>query len=204
MVPFDPQGLFAAMGGVDRAVPRLDAFFHTPDGGWALTGLGGLHAEMDNEPSTGAPWLYDFAGRPDRTEQTVRQVMRTLWSNSPYGMPGNDDLGAMSAWYVWSALGMYPGIPGRAELLLGSPLFPRMAVHRGSGVTLAIDAPRARADVPFVAGLRVNGLRLTKPWLPESFIAGDGRLDYDLTATPDGSWGRRPADAPPSFPPARQ
>ncbi|MDE3155743.1 MAG: GH92 family glycosyl hydrolase, partial [Acidobacteriota bacterium] len=202
MVPFDAAGLFARMGGAAAAVQRLNAFFHTPDGAWALTGLGGMHAEMDNEPSTGAPWLYDFAGRPDLTEQTVREVMRLLWSDSPFGIPGNDDLGAMSAWYVWSALGMYPGIPGRAELLLASPLFPAIAIHRATGVTLAIHAPAAADGLPYVAGLRVNGLNSTKPWLPESFVTHDGELRYDLRAAPDEVWGRQPADAPPSFPPA--
>lgn len=205
MVPFDARGLFEQMGGVGRAVERLDAFFHTPDGGWALTALGGLHAELDNEPSTGPPWLYDFAGRPDKTQQTVRQAMLALWSNGPYGIPGNDDLGAMSAWYVWSAIGLYPGIPGRAELLVGSPLFPHIRIARANAITIAIDAPAARADAPFVSALRVDGRATSRPWLPETFVAHGGTLAFDLSATePAVPWGRDPADAPPSFPPPRQ
>jgi len=201
MVPFDVRGLFDAMGGDARANRRLDAFFHDAGGGWALTGLGGAHAELDNEPSIGAPWLYLFSGMPYRTQQTVRQALDRLWSEQPYGIPGNDDLGEMSSWYVWSAMGMYPGIPGRAELLLASPLFPSIVVRRANGPILTIAAPRAGAGAPYVRRLRVDGVRSTRPWLPESFAARGGRLDYDLSSIPDVRWGSAPADAPPSFPP---
>ncbi|MGE5242872.1 MAG: GH92 family glycosyl hydrolase [Betaproteobacteria bacterium] len=203
MVPFDPRGLFDAMGGTPRALARLDAFFHNPDGSWALTTLGGLHTEMDNEPSTATPWLYDYTGRPDRAQETVRQAMLALWSDSPHGIPGNDDLGAMSAWFVWAALGMYPGIPGRAELLIGSPLFPHVVIARGNGVRITIDAPNARADAPFVTHLLLDGQPTTRPWLPDTFVADGGTLSYELSAHPDVPWGRAPADEPPSFPPPR-
>ena len=89
-------------------------------------------------------------GRPYKTQSTVREAMNELWSDRPYGLPGNDDLGAMSAWFVWSAMGMYPGIPGRAELLLGSPLFPRIVIYRANGVTITVTAPQARAGAPYV------------------------------------------------------
>jgi len=167
-----------------------------------LTGLGGTHAELDNEPSIGAAWLYLFCGKPYRTQETVRQAVNMLWRDAPYGIPGNDDLGEMSSWYVWSAMGMYPGIPGRAELLLGSPLFPHIAIHRAGGPAIAIEAPRAAADAPYVRGLRVDGHPATRAWLPESFVAHGGRLELDLASTPDLRWGSAAADAPPSFPPA--
>jgi len=201
MVPFDVGGLFELMGGPEPASRRLDTFFHNADGTWALTGLGGLHAEMDNEPSVGAPWLYLFAGQPHKTQETVRQVLERLWSATPYGLPGNDDLGAMSSWYVWAAMGMYPGIPGRAELLLASPIFPRVVIQRAAGTTITITAPRAGADGLYVRALRVDGRVTTRPWLQESFVAEVGRLEYDLSAMPDTSWGAGLYDVPPSFPP---
>src|SRR5256714_292671 len=203
MVPFDARGLFEAMGGQDKADRRLDDFFHNADGSWALTRMGDLKAEMDNEPSTGAPWLYLFCGRPYKTQQTVRQVLNTLWNETPYGIPGNDDLGAMSAWYVWSALGVYPGVPGRAELLLASPLFARARIRRAGGPVININAPRASAQTPYVRSLRVNGRLSTRPWLPESFVEGGGTLEFRLSATPDVNWGGGAADAPPSFPATR-
>ena len=135
MVPFDARGLFEPMGGTDAASRRLDDFFHNADGSWALTRLGGLKAEMDNEPSIGAPWLYLFAGRPFRTQAAVRQAMNTLWADAPHGIPGNDDLGAMSAWYVWSAMGLYPDLPG-----------PRRAGRRQPALPARRGAPRQRDD----------------------------------------------------------
>ena len=99
------------MGGKDTAVNRLDAFFHNADGSWAFTGSGGDKSELDNEPSINVPYLYDYAGAPYKTQETVRAAMNQLWTTQPGGIPGNDDLGAMSSWYVFSALGMYPQMP---------------------------------------------------------------------------------------------
>jgi predicted alpha-1,2-mannosidase len=202
MVPFDVRSLFDAMGGDSVANRRLDAFFHSDDGSWALTRLGGLHADLSNEPSIGVPWLYLFSGRADATQATVRQAVTTLWSDRPDGIPGNDDLGAMSAWYVWATLGMYPGIPGRAELLLASPLFPQAEIRRATGVTITISARGAGPGAPYVHSLSVSGGKVNRAWLPAGFVAMGGSLEYELAREPDRSWAAKPADAPPSFPPS--
>jgi putative alpha-1,2-mannosidase len=203
MIPFNPRGLFEAMGGLDIANERLDRFFHTPDGALAVTRAGGLHAEMNNEPSIGAPWLYSFAGHPDKTQQVIRETIKVLWKDTPPGIPGNDDLGALSAWFVWAAMGMHPIAPGRAELLLASPLFPRIVVHRANGKMITITAPGANIDTFYVQSLKVNGQASTKPWLPESFVASGGTIDYVLGAKANAAWGSKPADAPPSFGPIK-
>ncbi|GHF47769.1 GH92 family glycosyl hydrolase [Streptomyces griseosporeus] len=199
MVPHDPAGLFAAMGGRDQALRRLDAFFHDADGTWAFTGAGGEKSELDNEPSINVPYLYAYAGAPYKTQETVRAAMRQLWSTQPGGIPGNDDLGAMSSWYVFSALGMYPQVPSRAELVLASPLFPRIDIDRPDGNDITVRAPRAAADTPYVHALKVDGRGTQRPWLPASFVRDGGRLDFTLAGTPDPAWGSDPADAPPSF-----
>ncbi|MFF8481296.1 GH92 family glycosyl hydrolase [Streptomyces antibioticus] len=199
MVQHNPAGLFAAMGGKDEAVARLDAFFHDADGDWAFTGSGGDKSEMDNEPSINVPYLYAYAGAPHKTQETVRAAMTRLWSTAPGGIPGNDDLGAMSAWYVFSALGMYPQVPSRAELVLASPLFPRVEIDRPDGNDISVRAPGAAADAPYVHALKVNGRTSDRPWLPASFVRDGGRVDFTLSGTPDRTWGTDPADAPPSF-----
>ncbi|ELP70706.1 GH92 family glycosyl hydrolase [Streptomyces turgidiscabies] len=199
MVPHNPAGLFAAMGGTTTAVDRLDAFFHHADGSWALTGSGGEKSELDNEPSVNVPYLYAYAGAPRRTQETVRAAMTRLWSTRPGGIPGNDDLGAMSSWYVFAALGMYPQVPSRAELVLASPLFPRIEINRPYGNDISIHAQGASADTPYVQSLAVNGLTSDRPWLPASFVRHGGTLDYTLAATPHPTWGTAPSDAPPSF-----
>jgi putative alpha-1,2-mannosidase len=115
-------------------------------------------------------------------------------------MPGNDDLGEMSSWYVWSAMGMYPEIPGRAELVLGSPLFSKIHIHRTQG-DIEISATGAATNAPYVRSLKVNGNSSTKTWLSESFLQHGGKLEFELGATPEKSWGTGPMDAPPSFEP---
>ena len=199
MVQHNPAGLFAAMGGSSKAVDRLDAFFHHADGSWALTGSGGEKSELDNEPSVNVPYLYAYAGAPHGTQETVRAAMTSLWSTRPGGIPGNDDLGAMSSWYVFAALGMYPQVPSRAELVLASPLFPRIEITRPHGNDISIHARGAAANSPYVHSLAVNGLTSTRPWLPASFVRHGGTLDYTLAATPHPTWGTAPSDAPPSF-----
>jgi predicted alpha-1,2-mannosidase len=201
MIPFDARGLFEAMGGLESASARLDDFFHLPDGRLAVTSAGGLHAEMNNEPSIGAPWMYSFAGHPEKTQRVIRETIKVLWKDTPPGIPGNDDLGAMSAWFVWAAMGMHPLAPGRAELLLASPLFPRLIVHRGNGRTITVRAPGATLDTFYVQALQVNGQTSTRAWLPESFLSADGILEYALSTTPHPQWGAAPADVPPSFGP---
>jgi len=200
MIPFNLRGLVEAMGGSDRANARLDAFFKRPDGTWALTRSGGLHAELSNEPSIASPFVYLYTGQPHKAQEIVRHVQNTLWKDAPNGIPGNDDLGAMSSWYVWTAMGLYPGIPGRAELFVTAPLFPKIVVRRGSGQTIAIDAAGAGSDTAFVQELKVNGKPSTRAWLPPDFSLKGGRLEFTLGPKPS-SWGSATSDAPPSFPP---
>jgi len=199
MVPFDVHGLFQAMGGNAKASARLDRFFHDERGNWAVTNAGPLHAELNNEPSVATPWLYDFAGQPYKTQDTVRTVLERYWKNAPDGIPGNDDLGEMSSWYVWSALGLYPEIPGRAELLISSPLFPHAAVHREGGDIL-IDAPGASSEQRFIHALSVDGHAYDKPWLPAIFATHGGKLRVELQRSIDSTWGSQSQNTPPSFP----
>lgn len=198
MVPFDPAGLVEQLGGREAAIARMDAFFRKDDGDWAVTRSGPLHAELDNEPSIAAPWLYNFVGQPWKTQETVRQAMRQIWTNAPEGMPGNDDLGQMSSWYVWSALGLYPLYPGRADLVIGSPLFPQAVIER-PGAKIVIKAAGAAMDAPYVQALRVDGTPSGQSWLPAGFIKRGGTLEFTLGAARNEAWGSR--EVPPSFGP---
>ncbi|MEO1968347.1 MAG: GH92 family glycosyl hydrolase [Sphingomonadaceae bacterium] len=200
MVPFDPAGLIDALGGKQVAAARLDAFFKDARGDWAVTKSGPLHAELDNEPSVASPWLYNFVGQPWKTQETVRAAMRQIWTNTPDGISGNDDLGEMSSWYVWSALGLYPLYPGRAELVVGSPLFPSAIISRAGG-NIEISAAGPAPDAPYVQSLRVNGTSSDKAWLPASFIEHGGSLDFILGRKPDTAWAS--LNEPPSFGPAQ-
>jgi putative alpha-1,2-mannosidase len=127
--------------------------------------------------------------------------MRRIWTNSADGISGNDDLGEMSSWYVWSAMGLYPLYPGRADLVIGSPLFPDVRIDRPNG-TIHIAAAGARSDAPYVHRLTVNGRATTRPWLDEDFVHHGGELSFSLSPQPDEHWGSAPGDAPPSYGPS--
>ena len=154
---------------------------------------------MGNEPEHGAPWAYVFAGAPYKSQAVVRRIMTQLYGSGPGGLTGNDDLGATSAWYVWGALGLYPEIPGLGGFVVGSPLFPDVAVHMGNGHVLTIHADNAGANGTYIQSARVGNQASTATWLPLSRLAGDTALSYVLGAAPNTSWGSAAADAPPSF-----
>jgi predicted alpha-1,2-mannosidase len=193
LVPQDLRGLFDAMGGNAVAAQRLDDFFTQLD-----SGPGDPHAWLGNEPSILQPWLYLSALQPWKTQALLRRIESTLYSEAPAGLAGNDDLGTMSAWYVWAAIGLYPQTPGVPMLDIGSPLFPHIVVHSSDGRTIQIVAPAASDADPYVESLRVDGAPSSRTWLivPQS---GETILDFDLGATPNMSWGSGPGDGPPSW-----
>jgi predicted alpha-1,2-mannosidase len=215
-VPQDLAALGSLMGGNASAVAKLDTFFTRLNAGRYMP-----YDWAGNEPSLGTPWEYDFFGAPWRTQKVVRQIATTLYSDRPADEPGNDDLGAMSSWYVWAAIGLYPVTPGSADLALASPLFPDVVLTLPDNRTLVLRAPKASASTEYIHSLKVRGVTLptpapscspgatapassppgswNRPWLPSSIITTGGTLTYGLSTTPDPAWGAAPADSPPSF-----
>lgn len=191
MVPQDVAGLAAAMNGAAPA--RLDAFFHDEAGNWAVKGGSALRYDPTNEPGLHAPWLYNGLGEAWKTQATTREIVDTVYGVGPSGLPGNDDLGTLSAWYVFAAIGLFPQTPGRAELLVGSPLFPKVEIKRSNGVWLTVNAPQTSDTNQYVESLALNGRQRSESWLPESFITRGGRIDVQLGAAPT-SWGTAPVD----------
>ncbi|MFF5006319.1 GH92 family glycosyl hydrolase [Streptomyces phaeochromogenes] len=196
MVPQDVQGLAEAMGGRETAARRLDGFFHKPDGSWSVKGGDALRYDPTNEPGIHAPWLYNALGQPWKTQATVRQILDTVYGTGPAGLPGNDDLGTMSAWYVFSALGLYPQTPGSGNLLLGAPLFPYAVVDRPGGGDIVIDGPSADAGHPYVSGVRLNGRTYDRSWTDTRFLRGGGTLAFGLSREPDTDWATAPGGLP--------
>ncbi|NHC44806.1 glycoside hydrolase family 92 protein [Motilibacter sp. K478] len=196
MVQHDVSGLAAAMGGRDRAAARLDTFFHRPDGSWA-TGGDAFRYDPTNEPGIHTPWLYNALGQPWKTQETVRAMARLVYGTGPTGLPGNDDLGTMSAWYVFAALGIYPQTPSTADMLLSSPVFERAWVHRAGGPTVTITAPQASDENVYVQRVSVNGKPgYTRSWLPESLFLNGGTVTVEVGATANTAWGSGAADLP--------
>ena len=193
MVPFDLKDLAKFLGGRNEAITNLDVF-HTKLNDGTKT----IYAYLGNEPCLETPWIYDFWGAPYKTQLTMRRAMTELYSSAPNGYPGNDDLGEMSSWYVFGALGMYPELPGSDILVFGSPLFPKAVIHLQSG-DITITANGAGEDSPYVTKLVINGHKYKKTWIRFSNIHRDGTLAFDLSSTPDKDWGKAASDAPPSY-----
>lgn len=206
VVPQNLNGLITAMGGDAAAITRLDSFFQQLNAGPNLP-----YEWAGNEPSFGTPWIYDYAGAPYKSEAIVHRLLTEVYADSPGGEPGNDDLGAMSSWFVWSALGMYPETPGSPALALGAPIFPKATIALQGGHQVVVSAPGASTST-YVHKLSVNGRSWAPVWLDENQLVGAGaqsqhspfsrvtRLDYTMTSTPDTAWGAAAADAPPSYP----
>ena len=205
MVPQDPARLIRAMGGRARAASRLGRFLRELNGGGGATHTD--HAVLGNEPTLGAPWLYDWMRRPYRTQEAVRRALLTLYDTSPDGYPGNDDLGTLSAWYVFGALGLYPAVPGVGLLAIGSPLFERaqIALPHGRRATIVAASRGSKGAwaVPYVHSLRLDGRPYGRPWISYCALARGARLAFRLGRRPSRRWGASAAAAPPSFGPHR-
>jgi predicted alpha-1,2-mannosidase len=194
MVPYNLRGVFDLMGGNAKVVERLDTFFTELNAGDRRP-----YFWIGNEPVFSVPWAYDFAGAPWGTQSVTRRVELELFTPHPDGEPGNDDLGATSAWYVFAALGVYPVIPGVGGLALNSPLFPSSMIRLGNGNTIRIEGEGASAANPYVQNLRVNGKPSEKTWLPYDSLSKGATLQFKLGNKPNKEWGTKPEDAPPSF-----
>ncbi|WP_308281613.1 GH92 family glycosyl hydrolase [Cellulomonas sp. PS-H5] len=200
--PHDPAGLAAAHGGPDGLATVLDRFFATPERADRPGGYGQVIHEMveardvrlgqlgqSNQVSHHIPYVWLAAGRPDRTQEVVREVLDRLWTGSEIGQGyhGDEDNGEMSAWYLLSALGLYPLQAGTDRWAIGTPLFRRAVVHHPSG-DLVVEAPDAGREAPYVHGLTVGGRPVTEPWVAHGDLLGGTTLRF--TTGPEPSrWG---------------
>jgi predicted alpha-1,2-mannosidase len=195
MIPQNVHGLITALGGNAATISRLDDFFQYLQAGPDLP-----YEWAGNEPVFGAPYLYDYAGAPYKTEAIVHELLTQVYSDTPGGEPGNDDLGAMSSWFVWSAIGMYPETPGAPVLTLGAPIFPQVRIDVPHGGQLTLSAPGASVST-YVHALRVNGKPWSAAWLPAGLVTGGHTsLSFSMTQAADTGWAAAAADAPPSYP----
>ena len=188
-MPHDVQGLINRLGGDAPFVAWLDAFFDN------ITGSGqdnsGLYSQ-GNEPDLLAAFLYIHAGRADRTQETLRRILAKEYRLGRAGLPGNDDAGTMSSWYVWNAVGLYPNA-GQPYYYIGSPLFRRARINVSNGSVFTIDALNASAINKYVQRATLNGQTLDRAWLWHTEVTRGGRLVLWMRDKPS-MWGvrRRP------------
>lgn len=190
-VPQDMAGLLTGLGPRDEVLSRL-IDFHTR----LNSGAGTAHAWFGNQPSLATPWAYLWLGEPLRAQDVVSRVRDELWRDTPDGIPGNDDLGSLSAWYVWASLGLYPLTPGTANLGVTTPVFSDVTVRPSAGVSTRIVRTGSGAHVQ---GLLVDGTARSSSWLDLGPDQRPSRLDV-ITTDGASAWGTGPGDVPPSYP----
>jgi predicted alpha-1,2-mannosidase len=177
-VPHDTANLIRLSGGPAGFSAWLDAFF---DGG---------HYDQGNEPDILAPYLYIEAGRPDRTAERVRAILSKHYRPARNGLPGNDDAGTMSAWYVWSAIGLYP-LAGQTTYFIGSPIFDSATLRLENGKTFTVVAHGTSDTNLYVQSATLNG----KPWprarLEHRDIMQGGTLVLEMGPKPS-AWATAP------------
>ena len=180
-VPHDPQGLIDLFGGTEGFLKKLDENFSlTATSGEVngnASGFIGQYAH-GNEPSHHTVYLYNFAGKPERTQELVEQVRSEFYRATPCGYAGNDDCGQMSAWYIFSALGFYPFHAGSAEYTIGTPLFTKATLHLENGKDFVITAKNKTPGRIHVKSVKLNGQPITDWKLTNKQIMEGGVLEF--------------------------
>lgn len=180
-VQHDVPGLIALFGGEKAFLNKLDSLFtvklETTQAD--VTGLIGQYAH-GNEPSHHVTYLYALAGRPERTQELIREIFDTQYKNKPDGLCGNDDCGQMSAWYMFSAMGFYPVNPVSGDYVFGAPQLPKIVLHLADGKTFTVIAENLSKEHKYVDSITLNGEPYSKNTISHEDILKGGTLVYKM------------------------
>ncbi len=202
----DFSGLIAMMGGTATAEANLDQLFREPLGRSKYefqarlpdsTSMAGQFS-MGNEPSLAIPYIYDRLGAPWKTQKRVRMLLESFFTDTPLGIPGDEDGGGMSAFVVFSMMGFYPVTPGVPIYDVGSPVFDKVTIHLKNGHAFTVVAHQNSHENKYVQSIVLNGQALDRMWFRHADIANGGFLELTMGDTPNTALGA----AVSSFPPA--
>ncbi len=204
-VQHDINGLIGLLGGRDSFVKKLDRLFVEPLGMWKpdymaefpdATGQVGQFV-MGNEPGLHIPYLYNYAGQPWKTQERTRMLLDTWFTNTPSGIPGDEDGGGLSAFVVFSSMGFYPVTPGMPVFNITSPVFDDITVKLDDGAEFHVQARNNSGKNKYIQSASLNGVSWNKPWFRWDDIKNGGTLVLFMGSKPS-AWGSAPEDAPPS------
>ena len=200
-VPHDVQGLITLLGGKKQLEGQLDKLFSasTKTTGRDQSDISGLIGQYahGNEPSHHMAYLYNFVNKPSKTQEKIHQIIQKLYANSPDGIPGNEDCGQMSAWFVFSSLGFYPVTPASNQYIIGKPNVKKATINLENGKTFTIIADSLSDRNIYIKELYLNGVKYPYSFLNHSDIAKGGILRFKMTEKPT-RWGTEDADIPKS------
>lgn len=201
-VPQDISGLIEIMGGENAFDSQLDKLFNedTKTIGRTqadITGLIGQYAH-GNEPSHHMAYLYNFIGKPWKTQGRVREIIDKMYSSRQDGLCGNEDCGQMSAWYIFSSMGFYPVTPGKKYYVIGTPKFKKITINLENGKTFIINAKDISERNFYIKGVRLNGKKYSRSYLKHEDIMKGGVIDFEMSNVPNKIWGYKKKDRPES------
>src|SRR3546814_818925 len=207
-VPQDQAALFRILGGDAKTIAKLDAMFdydnskldysHAED----IAGLIGQYIH-GNEPSHHVAYLYAYAGAPWRTQERLKQIVDSQYKPTPDGLSGNDDLGQMSSWLLFTGLGFYPVAPGSNQYVIGRPFVDHAVLTLPNGKRFTVETVGLSDANPYVGKVELNGKPLTRSWISDTEIRSGGTLRFTMQAKPDAEWGKTAAARPYSLSSAR-
>lgn len=202
LVPQDPEGLIALFKGEAGFTRKLDSLFSISSvvesgGSPDISGLIGQYAQ-GNEPNHHTPYLYAYAGQPWKTARVVRQITDSLYTSKPDGLCGNEDLGQMSSWYVFSAMGFYPVNPANGEYVIGSPSVDEAVINLQGNKKFRISAIGNSHNNKYIQKAVLNGKPYTKSYLRHATLIAGGELTLYMGPEPSATWGVKTEDRPKS------
>lgn len=201
-VPHNINGLMDLVGGTQAFDAKLDQFFtlkNLPsEVNGNASGFIGQYAH-GNEPSHHIAYLYDYAGKPWKTQFYVTKVLNELYNNSSSGYSGNEDCGQMSAWYIFSAMGFYPVNPANGIYAIGSPILSKATLDLGNGKTFTVTAKNVSKTNVYIQSVELNGKAYHKTYITQNDITSGSRLEFTMGAKPNKSWGSKAGDQPPAI-----
>lgn len=200
-VPQDIYGFINLIGGEKRFIDKLDQLFtvepvKNADAPVDISGLVGQYAH-GNEPSHHVAYLYNYARAPWKAQERLHQIMTTLYDNTPEGICGNEDCGQMSAWYVFSAMGLYPVNPASSVYIFGTPVLEQAAINVQDGKRFTIIAENLTADNKYIQSVTLNGKAYTNCWVSHRTIMNGGELVFKMGAMPNKKFGAGKGTLPP-------
>ncbi len=193
-VPHDVSGWIEMMGGKDKLEKHLDALFlanskSTGRDQADITGLIGQYAH-GNEPSHHIAYLYNYVGKPSKTQKYVQRIMNELYANAPDGLSGNEDCGQMSAWLVLSAMGFYSVTPGSDQYAIGSPWFDKVHIHLENGKTFSIESDSKSDDAIYIQSAQLNEQPLEQTYISHEQIIKGGQLSFKMGEKASPTYGK--------------
>lgn len=199
--PQDEQGLIDLLGGREKLVAKLDAMFDQkvdPAMYANVEDISGMIGQYihGNEPSHHLAYLYMYAGAPLKTQARLKQIMDTQYKPTPDGLVGNDDLGQMSAWFLFTSLGFYPVAPGSNQYVLGRPFVDRARIHLPNGKLLTVESTNMTDEHGYVKDIQLNGESLDRSYVTHEELMHGGTLKFFFSSEKEAEWSRRSLRTP--------